>query len=143
MFCSGDTRYMGAEKGLILFTELRKLWSTHTKHLQENRLLKTNMLEHNKNFKCHHFKVGQLIAVKNHLKGTFNPKFISYYRVLHIINEHTLLIQSPGGKTRKINVNDAKPVSAISVTDNMLQDFKQSMLRIGSTHHYNLCSSSM
>ena len=28
LFCSGDTRYMGNEKGLILFTKLRKLWLT-------------------------------------------------------------------------------------------------------------------
>ena len=26
---SGDTRYMGDEKGLIFFAELRKLWLTH------------------------------------------------------------------------------------------------------------------
>ena len=64
LFCSGDTRYMGNEKGLILFTEVRKLWLTHVKNLQEHRLLKTNMLECNKNFKSHNFKVGQLIAVK-------------------------------------------------------------------------------
>ena len=44
---------------------------------------------------------------------------------------------------RKININDAKPVSAISAADNMLQDFKQSMLRTEHTHPYNLCSSSM
>ena len=37
---------------------------THAKSLQENKLLKTDMLEHNKNFKSHHFKVGQWIAVK-------------------------------------------------------------------------------
>ena len=122
LFCSGDIRYMGNEKGLILFTELRKFWSTHAKNLQENRLLKTNTLECNKNFKSHHFKVGQLIIVKNHLKGTFDPKFISDYLVLDIINECTLLVQSPNGKTRKIHVNDAKPVSAISATDNVVQD---------------------
>ena len=46
LFSSGDTRYMGNEKGLILFAELRKLWLTHAKSLQENRLLKTDMLEH-------------------------------------------------------------------------------------------------
>ena len=63
-FCSGYTRYMGNEKGLILFAELRKLWLTHAKSLQENRWLKTDMLEYNKNFKSHHFKVGQLIVVK-------------------------------------------------------------------------------
>ena len=63
LVCSGDTRYMGNEKGLILFAKLRKLWSTHAKNLQENRLLKTDMLECNKNFKSYHFKVGQLTAV--------------------------------------------------------------------------------
>ena len=65
---SGDTRFMGDEKGLILFAKLRKLWLTHAKSLQENRLLKPDILEHNKSFKSHHFKVGQLVAVKNHLK---------------------------------------------------------------------------
>ena len=143
VFSSGDTRYMGDEKVLILFTKLKKIWLTHAKSLQENRLLKTDMLEQNKNFKSHHFKVGQLIAVKNHLKSTFYPKFVSDYRILNIINECTLLIQSPEGKTRKININDAKPVSAISAADNALQDFKQSMLRRECTHPYNLCSSSM
>ena len=117
---------MGDEKGLILFTELR---STHAKNVQENRLLKTNTLECNKNFKSHHFKVGQLIAVKNHLKGMLDPKFISDYRILDIIYESTLLIQSPDGKTQKFNINDVKPVSAISAADNALQDFKQSMLK--------------
>ena len=32
LFCSGDTRYMGNEKGLILFTELRKLRLTHIEY---------------------------------------------------------------------------------------------------------------
>ena len=68
---------MGDKKGLILFTELRKMWHSHAKNLQENRLLKTDTLEHNKNFKLHDFKVGQLIAMKNHLKGTFDTKFVS------------------------------------------------------------------
>ena len=134
---------MGNEKGLILFTELRKLWLTHAKSLQENRLLKTDTLEHNNNFKSHHFKIGQLIAVKNCLKSTFDTKFISDYRISDIINECTLLIQSPDGKTRKININDAKPVSAISAADNALQDFKQSMLGREHTHSYNFHSSSM
>ena len=101
------------------------------------------MLECNKNFKSHNFKVGQLIAVKNHLKSTFDPKFISDYRILDIINKCTLLIQSPDGKTRKININDPKPVSATSATDNVLQDFKQLMLRRECTLPYNLCSSPM
>ena len=64
LFCLGDTRCMGDEKGLILFAERRKLWSTHAKNLQENRLLKTNTLECNKNLKLHHFKVGHLIQLR-------------------------------------------------------------------------------
>ena len=73
----------------------------------------------------------------------FDTKFISDFRILNIINEHNLLIQSPDGKTREININDAKPVSAITVADNVLQDFKQSMLRRVGTHPYNLHSSFM
>ena len=73
---------MGHEKGPILSAKLRKLWLTHAKSLQENRLLKTNILESKKNFKSHHFKVGQLVAVKNHLKSMFDTKFISDYRIL-------------------------------------------------------------
>ena len=68
LFSLGDIRYMGSDKGLILFAELCKLWLTHARCLQENRLLKTDSLECNKHFKLHEFKVDQLIAVKNHLK---------------------------------------------------------------------------
>ena len=78
---------MGNEKGLILFARLRKLWLNHAKSFQENRLLKTNTLECNKNFKSHHFKIGQLAAVRNHLKSMFDTKFIEDYRILNIINE--------------------------------------------------------
>ena len=140
---SGNIRYMSNDKGLILFTELCELWLSHTKSLQENRLLKTETVERNKNFKSHNFKVGQLIAVKNHLRNTIETRFISDYRILKIINEHTLLIESPDRKTRKININDAKPVSAITATDNALQEIRQLMLKKEHTHPYALQSSSM
>ena len=54
------------------------------------------------NFKLHNFKVGQLVAVKNHLQNTFETKFVSDYRILKIVNKCTLLIKSPNGKTPKI-----------------------------------------
>ena len=139
---SGNIRYMGYDKGLILFAELCKLWLSLAKSLQENRLLKTETLEWNKHFKSHNFKVGQLIAVKNHLRNTFNTRFISDYRIIKIINEHTFLIESPDGKTRKININDTKPVSAITAMNNTLQEFRQSMLKKEHTHPYVLHSSS-
>ena len=39
-------------------------------------------------------------------------------------------------------MNDAKPVSAITATDNALQEFRQLMLKKEYTHPYALCSSS-
>ena len=95
----GSIRYLGDDKGLILFAKLCKLWSAHTKSLQENRLLKIEKVKKNKHFKPHDFKVGQLISIKNHLRNTFESKFVSDYRALKIVNEHTLLIESPDGKT--------------------------------------------
>ena len=83
------------------------------------------------------------MAVKNHLRNTFDTRFISDYRIVKIINECTVLIESPDGKARKINVNDVKPVSAITAGDNTLQEFKQLMLRKEHTHPYTLHSSSM
>ena len=62
---------------------------------------------------------------------------------MNIINECPLQIQSTNGKTRKININHAKQVSAITAVDNALEDFKQSMLRRECTHPFNLCSSTM
>ena len=43
----------------------------------------------------------------------------------------------------KLILTDAKPVSALTATDNALQDFKQSMQRKEHTHPYTLQSSSM
>ena len=141
MLGKGSIRYLGDNKGLILFAEIHKLWSAHAKALQENRQLKTEKVEKNKHFKAQNFNVGQLIGVKNHLKNTFESRFISDYRLLEILNECTLLVKSPDGKTRWININDAKAVSATAATDNALQDFKQSATKREHTHPYILRSS--
>ena len=95
-----DIRYLGDDKGLILFTEICKLWLTHAKALQENRQLKMDKVKKNKHFKAHDFKISQLIAVKNHLRNTFESKFIADYRVLDIVNDCTLVVESQDGKTR-------------------------------------------
>ena len=131
-------RYLGDDKGLILFAEICKLWLAHAKALQENRQLNTDKVEKNKHFKAQDFKIGQLVAVKNHLRNTFDSKFIPDYRVLDIVNEHTLVVENPDGKTRQININDAKPVSARAATDNTVQDFKLSAMKKEHTHPYML-----
>ena len=58
--------------------------------------------------------------------------------MLDIVNEHTLLVESPDGKTRWININNAKPVSATTATDNALQDFKLSAMRREHTQQFML-----
>ena len=60
-------------------------------------------------------KVGQLIAVKYQIKKYhLTQGLFQIHRILKIINKCTILIESPDGKTWTINVNDAKPVSAIT-----------------------------
>ena len=78
---TGSIRYLGDDKGLILFAELCKLWLAHAKSLQENRF-KPEKVKKNKNVKAHNFKVGQLMAVKNHLGSLFKPEFLSDNRIL-------------------------------------------------------------
>ena len=56
--------------------------------------------------------------------------------MLEIVNECTLRIQSQDGKTRQININDTKPVSARAAIDTALQDFKQAAMRKEHTHQY-------
>ena len=124
-----DIRYLGCDKGLILFAEICKLWLAHAKALQENRQLRTDRVKSNKNFKAHDFKIGQPTVVKNHLRNTFESKFIAHYRVLEIVNDCTLIIQSPDDKTRQININNAKPISTKAATDIALQDFKQAAIK--------------
>ena len=63
---------------------------------------------------------------------------MSDYRILKIVNEHTLLIESADGKTHQININNAQLVSATTTTDNALQDCKQSAMRKEHTHQYKL-----
>ena len=135
----GNIRYLGNDKGLILFAEICKLWSAHAKALHENRELKMDKVKKNKYFKAHSFKIGQLIAIMNHIRNTF--EFISDYRVLDVVNEHILVVESSDGKTRQININDAKPISARAATNNALQDFKLAAMTKEHTHPYMLQSS--
>ena len=71
-------------------------------------------------------------------KNTFESRFIADYRVLEIVNDCTLIVQSANGKTRQININDAKAISAKAVTDNALQDFKQAAMKKEHIHPYHL-----
>ena len=61
--------------------------------------------------------------------------------MLEVVNDHTLIVKSCDGKTRQININDDKPVSARAASDTALQDFKGAAMRKEHTHQYQLRSS--
>ena len=58
--------------------------------------------------------------------------------MLEIVNDCTLIVEKPDGKTRQININDAKPTSARAATDNALQDFNLLAMKKEHTHQYQL-----
>ena len=47
------------------------------------------------------FEIGQIVMVKNHAFHTFKSKYLLDYRVKKIINDITLLLDTPNGKERK------------------------------------------
>ena len=47
----GSIRYLGSDNGLILFTEIFKLWPAHAKALQESRQLKTDKVKRENHLK--------------------------------------------------------------------------------------------
>ena len=58
--------------------------------------------------------------------------------MLDIVNDHTLVVESPDGKTRQINTNDNKLILAKAATNNALQDFKLYEMKKEHTHQYQL-----
>ena len=69
-----------------------------------------------------------------------SPSFFADYRVSEIVNDYTLIVPSPDGKMRLININDAKLISARAATNNALQYFKLAAMKTEHTHQYQLRS---
>ena len=75
---------MGDQPRRLAVQELQKLWKFHAKLLAENR--NAEPATNKKVTRAYDLKIGQLVLVKNHHKGQFNPN-------LHL--------QSPGGRNPK------------------------------------------
>ena len=61
------------------------MWKLHAKLLMETRI--TEPTDTKKVTKATNLKIGQLVFVKNHCKGTFDPAYISSHNVAGIIND--------------------------------------------------------
>ena len=56
--------------------------------------------------------------VRNHAHHTFEPNYLLDNRVLQLLNDSTLLLVTPDGKERKMNINDVKPCSTLKLAEN-------------------------
>ena len=67
-------RYIGNQPGRLAVQELQKLWKLHAKLLTENRMAEP--AANKKTTSASDLKIGQLVLVKKHCKGPFNPTYI-------------------------------------------------------------------
>ena len=101
--------------------ELRKLWKLHAKLLVENRV--TKPIDNRKVTKASDLKIGQLVFVKDHHKGTFNPTFTFDHRISIIVNERTVTLTTPDGREKRCNIHHIKSVSALESSASSFQQF--------------------
>ena len=106
-------RYMGYQPGQLAVQELRKMWKLHVKLLRETRI--TEPIDTRKVTKATDLKIGQLVFVKDHCKGTFNPSYIFDHRVAGIINDSTVLLTTLDGKEKRCNIHYIKLIAALEV----------------------------
>ena len=89
-------RYISDQPSQMAVQELRKRWKLHAKLIEENRGV--DPVQDKKITKASDLKVGQLVFINDCCKGTFEPKYISDHRVSGIINDSTVILNTPDGK---------------------------------------------
>ena len=83
-------RYMGDQPGRLVVQELQRTWQLYAKLLAENR--STKLAINNKVTKASDLKIVQLILIKIHQKGPFDPIYIYNHCVASIPTESTVLL---------------------------------------------------
>ena len=118
-------RYMGDQSGQVAVQELRKMWKLHAKLLTENRI--SEPTDNRKVTKASDLKIGQLVFVKDHCKGTFYPSYLFDHRVAGIVNNSTVVLTTPDGKERRCNIHHIKLVTALQASASAFQQFQDSI----------------
>ena len=104
---------MGNQPRRLAVQELQKLWKLHAKLLAENRMAEPAA---NKNIiSASDPRRGQLVLLKNHCKGPFNPTYNYNHWIAEILNDSTVLLTTPDGKEKKCNIHHVKVVSSLEV----------------------------
>ena len=100
--------------------ELRKLWKLNAKLFVENRV--TKPINYRKVTKASDLKEGQLVFVKDHHKGPFDPTYTFDHRIAAIVNKSMVLLTTPDGKEKRCNIHHIKLMSAV---ESSVDAFKQ------------------
>ena len=104
-------RCVGDQTGQLPVQELRKMWKLHAKLLKEN--WKAEPEQNKKITKVSDLKLGQLVFVKDHKKGTFNPSYVYDHGVVGILNDSTVVLTTPDGKEKRCNIHHVKPMTIL------------------------------
>ena len=131
--------YVREQPSWLVVQELRKMWQLHVKLLEENR--REDPAENKKITKASSIKIVQLIFVKDHDKGIFDPTYIFDLRVSGILNDSTVMLTTPNGK-EKCNIHHIKPITPVDVSTNAFDQFQDSIKKnpCNTAHLYNLRS---
>ena len=87
----------------------------------ENRVTKPT--NNRKVTKASGLKVGQLLFVKDHCKGPFDPAYTFDHRIAAIVNESMVVVTTPDGREKRCNIHHIKPVSAVESSAGTFQQF--------------------
>ena len=99
-------KYIRDQPSQLAVQKLEKMWKLCTKLLEENS--RADLAENKKISKANNLKIDQLVFVKDHCKGTFEPTNIYDHRVSGILNDCTVIFNTPDGKEKKYNIHHIK-----------------------------------
>ena len=71
-------------------------------------------------------KIGQLVLIKNNTGTVFDPKYIVDHRVICIVNESIVILQTPAGKEMRCNIHNLKPINTSQAFTLAFRDFQKS-----------------
>ena len=124
----GYCRYVREQPGRQMVQELQKLWKIHAETLHDIRT-KNNPEEGDddtKYDKATDLKIGQLVLIKNNTGTAFDPKDLADHRIVWIVNESIVILQTPDGKEKRCNIYNVKPINTSQAFTLAFRDVQES-----------------
>ena len=125
--------------------ELQKLWKIHAEMLHDIRTQSDPEQgeDDTKYDKATDLKIGQLVLIKNNTGMVFDPKYIADHRVICIVNESVVILQTLDGKEKRCNIHNLKPINMSQAFTLAFRDFQESATQYRKemkqgTHGHNL-----